>query len=58
MKINDAPKVKIYDADNNEIIPPEGATGWVQGMDGMAWLFDKPNYTVEFIYTPPEKESE
>jgi len=55
MTISKTPAVKIYDKDNNEIIPPEGATGWVQGMNDFAWTFDKPDYETKFIYNPPDE---
>lgn len=46
-------KPKLYDEDNNEIIPPEGTTGFVVGMETMQWTFDKTSFkTAEFIYTP------
>jgi hypothetical protein len=45
-------KPKIYDEDNNEIIPPEGATGFVAGMEAMQCTFDNPGHTSKFIYIP------
>lgn len=45
-------KPKLYDEDNNEIIPPEGATGFVAGMEAMQWIFDNPGIKSEFIYIP------
>lgn len=45
-------KPKLYDEDNNEIIPPEGATGFVAGMEAMQWIYDNPDLKSKFIYKP------
>lgn len=51
MKLNFS-KPKIYDEDNNEIIPPEGANGLVFGEHGkFAWTTSE-NCKTTFIYTP------
>ena len=47
-------KPKLYDEENNEIVVPEGATGFVVGMEAMQWTFDNPNLKSEFIYMPPK----
>lgn len=48
-------KPRIYDEDNNEIIPPEGATGFVAGMEAMQWTFGS-GHTAKFIYKPDPYE--
>lgn len=45
-------KPKIYDEDGNEIIPPEGASGFVVGEEGkFAWTTNE-DLNITFIYTP------